>query len=37
MLIGISQRKGLFTEIKIGAIGSPSFKFGIGYTFRSRG
>jgi len=30
---GIGQRKGLFSEIKIGAIDSPSFKFGIGYTF----
>ena len=33
LLIGLAQRKGLFTEIKIGAIDSPSFKFGIGYTF----
>src|SRR5215467_11744794 len=33
LLIGIAQRKGLFSEIKIGAIDSPSFKFGIGYTF----
>jgi len=33
-LMGIAQRKGLFSEIKIGAIDSPSFKFGIGYTFR---
>src|SRR5438093_2502687 len=33
-LAGIGQRKGLFSEIKIGAIDSPSFKFGIGYTFR---
>jgi hypothetical protein len=32
-LIGIAQRKGLFSEIKISAIDSPSFKFGIGYTF----
>ena len=36
-LVGIAQRSGLFTEIKIGTINSPSFKFGIGYTFRSRG
>jgi hypothetical protein len=33
-LAGIAQSKGLFSEIKIGAIDSPSFKFGIGYTFR---
>ena len=33
-LAGIAQRSGLFSEIKIGAIDSPSFKFGIGYTFR---
>jgi hypothetical protein len=33
LLIGIAQRKGLFSEIKVGAIDSPSFKFGIGYTF----
>ena len=32
-LAGVGQRKGLFTEIKIGAIDSPSFKFEIGYTF----
>jgi len=32
-VLGIAQRKGLFSEIKIGAIDSPSFKFGIGYTF----
>jgi hypothetical protein len=36
-LVGIAQRSGLFTEIKIGTINSPSFKFGIGYTFLSRG
>src|SRR5213594_1648992 len=33
-LVGLAQRRGLFTEIKIGAIDSPSFKFGIGYTFQ---
>ena len=33
-LAGIAQRTGLFSEIKIGVIDSPSFKFGIGYTFR---
>ena len=33
LLIGIAKRKGFFSEIKMGAIDSPSFKFGIGYTF----
>ena len=33
VLVGIAQRKGFFSEVKIGAIDSPSFKFGIGYTF----
>ena len=33
-LVGLAQRRGLFTEIKMGAIDSPSFKFGIGYTFQ---
>lgn len=33
LLMGIAQSKGFFSEIKIGAIDSPSFKFGIGYTF----
>jgi hypothetical protein len=33
-VLGVAQRKGLFSEIKIGAIDSPSFKFGIGYTFQ---
>ncbi len=32
-LLGVAQSRGLFTEVKIGAIDSPSFKFGIGYTF----
>jgi hypothetical protein len=33
-LAGLAQHKGFFTEIKFGALDSPSFKFGIGYTFR---
>jgi hypothetical protein len=33
LLMGLAERRGLFAEIKIGAIDSPSFKFGIGYTF----
>src|SRR3954469_2770620 len=32
-LIGLAESRGLFTEIKIGAIDRPSGKFGIGYTF----
>ncbi len=30
---GIAHRDGFFTEIKIGAIDSPRFKFGIGYNW----
>jgi hypothetical protein len=30
---GIRQRKGLMAEIKIGAIDSPDFKVGIGWTW----
>jgi hypothetical protein len=33
-LMGIAKKRGVFSEIKIGALDSPSFKFGIGYTFR---
>ena|SRR2546422_5645471 len=32
-LIGLAHSRGLFAEAKIGAIKSPSFKFGVGYTF----
>ena len=32
-LAGIRKSKGLFSEIKVGVIDSPEFKFGIGYTF----
>ena len=34
ILVGLAHRGGLFTEIKVGALRSPEFKFGIGYTFR---
>ena len=33
-LIGLAHAKGLFAEAKLGALKSPSFKFGVGYTFR---
>ena len=29
-----SSAQGLFFEFKIGAIDSPDFKFGVGWTFR---
>jgi hypothetical protein len=32
-LAGIRKSKGIFSEIKGGLADSPSFKFGIGYTF----
>jgi hypothetical protein len=32
-LAGIEQQKGLFAEIKIGALDSPGFKLGIGWTW----
>jgi hypothetical protein len=34
ILVGVAHRRGLFTEIKIGALDSPDFKVGVGYTFR---
>jgi len=34
VLIGVEQSRGLFFEFKIGAIDSPDFKFGVGYTWR---
>ncbi|MBI1955414.1 MAG: hypothetical protein HYS38_03375 [Acidobacteria bacterium] len=34
ILVGLAHRRGLFTEIKVGALRSPEFKLGIGYTFR---
>jgi hypothetical protein len=33
MLIGLAQRRGLMTEIKVGALDSPDVKFTIGWTF----
>jgi hypothetical protein len=32
-LAGIRKSKGLFSEIKVGLIDAPEFKFGVGYTF----
>jgi hypothetical protein len=34
ILIGAAHKDGLFTELKVGAINSPSVKFAVGYTFR---
>jgi hypothetical protein len=34
ILLGVEERRGLFFEIKVGAIDSPNFKFGVGYTWR---
>jgi hypothetical protein len=34
ILVGVEHRDGFFTELKVGAIDSPSVKFGVGYTFR---
>jgi hypothetical protein len=33
ILVGIEHTKGLFTELKVGFVDSPSVKFGIGYVF----
>ena len=33
ILLGIEHNKGLFTELKVGFVKSPSVKFGIGYIF----
>jgi hypothetical protein len=32
-LLGIQHRKGLFAELKVGAIDSPTIKFCVGYVF----
>lgn len=32
-LVGLTSREGVFFEVKVGAIDSPGFKFGVGYTF----
>lgn len=33
-LIGVENSRGMFFEFKVGAIDSPDFKFGVGWTFR---
>ena len=34
ILVGIQHRRGLFAELKVGAIDSPDLKFTVGYVFR---
>ena len=34
VLIGLEHRDGLFAEVKVGTIDSPSFKFAVGYNFK---
>ena len=34
IVLGVEHARGLFAELKAGALDSPGFKFGIGYTFR---
>lgn len=34
ILLGVAHRRGLFFELKVGAVDSPDLKFGVGYTFR---
>jgi hypothetical protein len=34
VLAGVESARGLFFEFKVGAIDSPDFKFGVGYTWR---
>ena len=34
VLVGAESSGGLFFEFKVGAIDSPDFKFGVGYTWR---
>ena len=34
IMVGVEQSRGLFFEFKIGAIDSPDFKFGVGWTFK---
>jgi hypothetical protein len=34
ILVGVETPRGLFFEFKVGAIDSPDFKFGVGWTFR---
>ena len=32
-LLGVEERRGLMFEVKVGVIDSPSFKFGVGWTW----
>lgn len=34
LVLGVSSRSGLFTELKAGAYGSPTLRFIVGYSFR---
>lgn len=34
ILLGLEHRDGLFAELKVGALDSPSVKFAVGYVFR---
>jgi len=34
VLIGVENSRGLLFEFKVGALDSPDFKFGVGWTFR---
>ena len=34
ILLGVEHTKGLFTELKVGMIDSPSVKFAVGYIFK---
>jgi hypothetical protein len=34
LLVGVENSRGLFFEFKFGALDSPDFKFGVGWTFR---
>jgi hypothetical protein len=34
ILVGLQHTRGLFTEVKVGAIDSPSIKFAVGFAFR---
>jgi hypothetical protein len=34
VLFGAEMRRGVFFEVKLGAIDSPDLKFGVGYTWR---
>ena len=33
ILLGLQHRRGLFTELKVGAMDSPDLKFAVGYVF----